>query len=59
MGLLENLPKSLGGDMGVDLCSGQRGVAEKFLDGAQIRTPFQGVRGHGVSQRVGRHSSAR
>ena len=38
--------------MRVDLGSGERGVAEQFLDRAQVATALKHVRGVGVAQRV-------
>ena len=42
-----------GADMGVDLCRGDRFVAQQFLDIADISAMVQQVRGIGVAQCMG------
>ena len=43
------------GDVGVDLGGGQRGMAQKGLDAAEIGSVVEKVGGEGVAQLVGRH----
>ena len=49
VGLREGRPQPLHRDMGVDLRRAEAGVAEEFLDGAQVRTPLQDVGGRRMS----------
>ena len=46
------LAQGFGGDQGVDLGGGYRGMAQQFLDHAHVGAAFQQVRGEGVPQRV-------
>ena len=41
------------GVVGVNLRSGQVGVAQQFFDGVQVGTPVEQMRGVGVAQHVG------
>jgi len=43
-------------DVGVDLCGGNVGVAQHFLDDPQIATVFEKVRGEAVPQRLRRNA---
>lgn len=52
MGLAEGRPQSLHRHVRVALGGGQGGVAEEFLHGAQVRTPFENVGGRGVPEPV-------
>ena len=49
------MAQPLGGDVGVDLRGGQRGVAEQLLHGAQVGTALEQVGGRGVPQPVRAH----
>ena len=42
----------LGEDVGIDLSGGDVGVAEEFLDGADIVAGFEEVGGEGVATRL-------
>ena len=50
MRLIVNLGESLKIEMGVDLGRAQIGVAEQFLNSAQITAGFQQVGGKGMAQ---------
>ena len=50
MGAAIGLDQAFGVDFGVDLCGRQRGVAEQFLDRAQIAAAREKVRGEGMPQ---------
>ena len=52
MRLVIDLTQILEIQVGVDLRGGKIGMAEQFLDGAQIAAGFQHVGGEGVSQGV-------
>src|SRR6202142_1785779 len=41
-------------DSGIDLRRGQRGMAEQVLDGSQVASPSQKMRGEGMAQRMRR-----
>src|SRR5215468_10346232 len=49
-----NLKQSLGVDAGIDLRRRERGMAEQFLDRAQIAATGQKVGGKGMPERVRR-----
>ena len=53
MRLSVNLQQALDVHVGVDLRRGERGVAEQFLDDAQVGPGFQQVGGEGVAEGVG------
>ena len=50
MRLIVDLGEPLRGDVGVNLCGLQAGVAEHLLHHAQISTPFKHLRGRSVPQ---------
>ena len=52
-----NISEATAGDVGVNLCSGNRGVAEEFLDDAEVRAVFEQVSGETVSEHVRRNIS--
>ena len=54
MSFLVNLLQSFGRDVGVDLRRRQIGVAEEFLDAAEVGAGIEHVRGEAVSQLVRR-----
>ena len=54
VGLFEPGPEAFGGDVGIDLRRRERGMAEVFLDGAQVGAALDEVRGGTVSQSVRR-----
>ena len=41
--------------MGIDFGGADAGVAEQFLDDAQVRAVFEQVRGKAMPEHVGRH----
>lgn len=47
-----NVAKTVGGDVGVDFGGGDGGVAEKFLDDAEISAVFEQVSGEAVSEHM-------
>src|ERR1700722_4968960 len=53
MGLIVNGHELLDAGLGVALGGGKRNVPEKFLDGAQVGTVAEQVRGEGVAQGMG------
>lgn len=54
MKLLVNLLEFWIGHVGVDLCGGDGGVTEEFLDGADIGAICEERRGEGMSEGVSR-----
>ena len=54
VGFLVNLHQSGGIDGGVGLCGGKGCMAKQLLDGTQVSTGRQKVRGEAVAQGVGR-----
>ena len=54
VGLGVGLHEAFGADVGVNLGGGEAGVAEQFLDAAQVGTGVEQVRGEGVAQLVRR-----
>ncbi len=50
--MIIHLPQPSPRDMGVDLGGGEAGVAEEFLDGAQVGAGLEQVGGEGVAQGV-------
>ena len=53
MGLLIGVEQVVGINPGVYLGAGERGVAEQFLNGAQIAAPAQQVGGKRMPQSMG------
>ena len=53
MGLVVDFAEVAPRDVGVDLGGGEAGVAEEFLDGAQVGAGLEQVGGEGVAERVG------
>jgi hypothetical protein len=53
MRLVVDFAEAAAGEVGVDLGGGEAGVAEEFLDGAQVGAGLQQVGGEGVTQGVG------
>ncbi len=53
MGLAVGFLEALDGDVGVDLGGGDAGVAEEFLDAAEIGAGVEHVSGEGVAELVG------
>lgn len=51
--MVVDLAEAAAGDVGVDLGGGEAGVAEEFLDGAEVGAVFQQVGGEGVAEGVG------
>jgi hypothetical protein len=56
MGGAIDLEQPLAVDSGIDLRGRERGVAEQFLDRAQVAAARQQVRGKGMPKRVGRRA---
>ena len=54
MGLVVGAFEALGGEMGVNLSGGEVGVAEEFLDAAEVGPGVEHVRGEAVAEFVGR-----
>ena len=50
-----NVPQPTSGYVGIDFCCADAGMAEQFLDYAQVRAVLKQVRGEAVAQHVGRH----
>lgn len=51
--LVVDFAEAAAGEVGVDLGGGEAGVAEQFLDGAQVGARFEQVGGEGVPEGVG------
>jgi hypothetical protein len=47
-----NVAKTVGGDVGIDFGGGDGGVAEEFLDDAEISAVLEQVRGEAVSEHM-------
>ena len=54
MRLIVDFHQAVNSDMGIFLCGREGRVAEQFLNGAQVRTPFQHVGGKSMPQGVRR-----
>ena len=53
MGVVVDLFHAFGGDVGVDLGGGETGVAEEFLDAAEVCAVVEEVGGEAVAELVG------
>ena len=47
-----NFAEAVAGDVGVDFGGGDAGVAEEFLDDAEVRAVLEQMRGEAVSEHV-------